>query len=171
VDADEVVGSSKESFANRLSCLEAKLGEVSGDGTGSSQQFERPYLVKLSSLEQKLEDVKTAYRSKYSYDVDADEVVGSSKESFANRLSCLEAKLGEVESLYCEKYGEDLRDADGEAEEDEDGALWIQVSGDGTGSSQQFEPPYLAKLISLEQMLEDVKTAYRSEYSCDVDVE
>merc|ERR1719237_1121547 len=89
--------------------------------------------MKLASLEQKLEDVKTAY---------------------------LEEKLGEIKCLYFEKYGEELLDAEGEAVEDEDGAMWMQVSGDGTSSSQQFELTYRLNLASLEQKLEDVKAAY-----------
>jgi len=191
---------SKYSYANSLAGLETKLDEieylfvkkygeesghaeseaeededgalwmqVSGDGTSSSQPFEPPYLVKLASLEQKLEDAKTSYCSKYG--LDAEIITGSNKDSYAKCLSGLEAKLGEIESLFAKKYGEELRDAAGEAEEDEDGALWTEVSGEGTGSFQQFELPYLVKLASLEQTLGDVKTAYCSKCSCTVDAD
>jgi len=125
--------------------------QVSGNGT-SSQPFELTYRLNLASLEQKLGDVKTAYCSKYSY---------------GNNLAGLEAKLGEIESLFAKKYGQELEDATGEEGEDEDGALWTKVAG----KVREFEPPYLVKLASLEQKLEDVKMAYGSKYGCNVDAD
>jgi len=126
--------------------------QVSGDGTLSFQPFDLTYRLNLASLEQKLGDVKIAYCSKYSY---------------VNNLAGLEVKLGEIESLFAIKYGQELEDAAGEEEEDEDGALWTKVSG----KMQEFEPPYTAKLASLEQKLEDVKIAYCSKYGCNVDAD
>jgi len=145
--------------------------QVSGDGTANSQQLEPAYLVKLASLEQKLEDVQTAYCSKYGFKVDAETITGSEQDGYASHMTSLEAKLGEVELLFAKKYGQEMQDAAGEEGEDEDGALWTEVSGKWTGSSQEFEPHYLVKLASLEQKLEDVKIAYCSNYGRNVDAD
>jgi len=126
----------------------------------------------MDALEEKLDEVKTLYKTKYGKDVDSESecdlldsdgtpwisTVGSGPAT----MHALEEKLNEVKTLYREKYGEDA-DSESECEGDlldEDGTPWICKSGNGP-----------ATMDALEEKLEELKSLYRQKYGEDVDTE
>jgi len=188
--------------APTISSLEEKLEEVKGmymlkygrdvdeeDEKGQSYEFDeegtlwiktvgRGPAPTISSLEEKLEEVKEMYKEKYGRDVDDEDEKGQSYEfdeegtlwiktvgrGPAPTVSSLEAKLEEVKGMYKEKYGRDVDDEDEKGqcyEYDEEGTLWIKTVGRGPAPT----------LSSLEEKLEEVKGMYKEKYGRDVDEE
>jgi len=127
---------------------------VAGEGISNAAQFEPSYLIKLATLEHKLIEVKTAYRSKHSWDAEADEVITQDE-----KLQKLARSLEDVKALYEKKFAHSI-DA-----MDEDGSVWV-----ASGNSTSFESStYFQQLHALEDTLCDVKTLYRKTFGLDVD--
>ena len=130
-----------------------------------------PLDQKLSTLEQKLAEVKQLYDKKYGaeedqedadvvYDEDGTPWIQTSGTGIGKdqRVERLEQMLLGVKDMYMQKYG---RDAD--LEYDEDGTAWSVTEGTGVPRDLRVE--------SLEHKLAEVKQLYAQKYGQEVDQE
>lgn len=138
-------------LADVKALFKEKFGEEMSDdeSAGGDEQFDPLYLMQLSSLEQKLAEVKTAYRNKYSCDPDADKVTTQDE-----KLEKLEHSLDDVKEMYEQRFGHSVDDMD------EDGTVWVTC---GKSTAAETHP-----LDQLEEKLAHVKVLYKKKFGADL---